>query len=565
MLLIFSLCALIFLFFIFYGYQVALFISSARAVYFIATSVGLLLILLISLFSTVKNDGISDHYYGIGHKMPGIVIGLMLAAAFQSTGLYMADAALSFNGIYGVILLTLIQSGGYFIGVAFLGRYMHRTNSATIPEYMGKRFCSKSIRRFWAVIIIAILIVYTLSVTLGLGKLLSEISSYSYSTCVVVVLSTIMLCVVMSGNRGIISVAITLWIITLLGAILNISFFVHGFGGWDKVIEAIINSEFKDYITWRGNLNFGYKSMSINYIRMLWMTALLFMTAASAPWQIQGDLIAKNENEMTNGAFFAAVGVFMVTFLALTVAVFIHVIPMEAPTLVSVVVNAPGMLMPLWASILMVLGIVSAGLSSVVVFISMISKYAAHDLFENRQKHDMQHIMIGRMIVVLATILVGAIMINRKFTIFATMIAAIELGVTCIMPALFASVWSKKVTAKGTVAGCIAGLVVLMAFAWHRYVFHVPVIIYIPRFPAGIIANFVVMMVVSRFDGPTEEQIAIRESLFVMPEENKTEEQMKETLGATKLGMWFGIIAAVLLIYFWAWPVFSAVYLNVAK
>ena len=122
----------------------------------------------------------TNDYYVSGRNAPTLLIVGSLIASFLSTGAFLGDTGEVYSGFFiGIVTVGVIQATGYIYGAGFFGRYIRRSEVTTLPEYFGRRFCSKRLRRLSAVILLVSVSAYLLSAIQGVSTLMSSAPRYS--------------------------------------------------------------------------------------------------------------------------------------------------------------------------------------------------------------------------------------------------------------------------------------------------------------------------------------------------------------------------------------------------
>ena len=211
-------------------------------IYFVGMCFSMIIYVLIGVVVSrnVKN---ANDYYVAGRRAPVLLIAGSLIASYTSTGMFMGDAAQCYDGAFtSIILFAGMQSAGYIIGGVFFGRYLRRSGAMTIPEFFGKRFASKNMRKLAAFTAITMMAVYLLSVMQGIGTLMNAVTGVDYNICIILALIVFTFITVIAGSTGVL-ITDTL-MATLFTTALIVSAFVisNGMGGWYNAIESIASN-----------------------------------------------------------------------------------------------------------------------------------------------------------------------------------------------------------------------------------------------------------------------------------------------------------------------------------
>lgn len=172
-------------------------------VYLIGMFISMMIYVLIGVFVSRRVKDAND-YYVAGRRAPVLLIAGSLIASYTSTGMFMGDAAQCYDGAFtSIILFAGMQSAGYVIGGVFFGRYLRRSGVLTIPEFFGKRFVSKNLRKLAAITAIIMMAVYLLSVMQGIGTLMNAVTGLNYNICIIVALAVFTIITVIAGSTGV--------------------------------------------------------------------------------------------------------------------------------------------------------------------------------------------------------------------------------------------------------------------------------------------------------------------------------------------------------------------------
>ena len=107
-----------------------------------------------------------------------------------------------------VLWLTVLNIFvGIFIAFVFIGKRTramgHRLNAHTFPELVAKRFDSKFLGLFSAVVIIMFMPLYTSVVLMGAAKFIEVRLSISCEAALLFFSAIVALCVIMGGLKGV--------------------------------------------------------------------------------------------------------------------------------------------------------------------------------------------------------------------------------------------------------------------------------------------------------------------------------------------------------------------------
>lgn len=502
----------------------------------------------------------AEDFYVAGRRAPVLLIAGSMIASYTSTGMFMGDAAQCYEGVFSsIILFAGMQSAGYIIGAVFFGRYLRRSKALTIPEFFGERFQSVHIRKLAAVTAIVTMTVYLLSVMQGIGTLMSVVTGVNYNICIILALAVFTFISILSGSRGVLitdTLMAALFTISMLIAILIIS---HRTGGWYGSIATVTRMD-PEILSWGGKIGdaisagpLGYHSRISNVIWGLVYGIVWMSVCMVGPWQSSRYLMAKNEHVVVRSSFFAAIGVFLMEFMTGMAAVMVHVENHEITPTSHVLIWAAMHMMPIILGVILLTGVLSAGISSATTFLSLIGASVANDFFDSEDKKSIQ---IGRIAMAVASAAVLFIAVKNPPSIFWIMFLGGAIIASSWMPVALASVFSKRLTKTGAYCGMLSGFLGCFVLRLVSSIKGLSLPVYLDPAVIGILCNVVAMIIGTLLTSVTPEEKSARESLFKLPDLDSRE--MTKTLNQTKLSVLIGGIVFLILLFLWIIPYWIA-------
>lgn len=520
-------------------------------IYLVGMCIAMVVYVIVGLVvsRTVKD---ANDFYVAGRQAPVLLIAGSMIASYTSTGMFMGDAAQCYDGVFTSILIFAgMQSAGYIIGAVFFGRYLRRSKVLTIPEFFGKRFNSRPLRILAAVTAIVMMTVYLLSVMQGIGTLMNVVTGVDYNVCITIALIVFTILTVTSGSRGVLitdTIMAGLFTFALVIATLVIS---DNLGGWFTSIDSLSNNSYTaDMLSWSGKLGPLYNTGVENVVWGLAYGVVWMSVCMVGPWQSSRYLMAKNEHAIVRSAPISAIGVFILELLVGMVAVMINI---ANPDLESshVMIWAAMNLVPKILGVVLLTGVLSAGISSATTFLSLIGSSVANDCIHSDNKHS---IGIGRIVMVITSAIVLVVAVLNPPSIFWIMFLGGAIASSSWMPVALASIFSKRVTKTGAFCGMLFGFLGCFALRLYASLAGVTLPVYLDPSIVGIVCNVIAMYIGSKLTQVTEEEKAAREALFVLPEEEKNPVEIKKTLNWSKFSVSIGAIVTVGLIVLWVAP-----------
>ncbi|MFQ9831315.1 MAG: sodium:solute symporter family protein [Oscillospiraceae bacterium] len=323
----------------------------------------------------------TNDYYVSGRNAPTLLIVGSLIASFLSTGAFLGDTGEVYSGFFiGIVTVGVIQATGYIYGAGFFGRYIRRSEVTTLPEYFGRRFCSKHLRRLSAVILLVSVSAYLLSAIQGVATLMSSITGYDYRLCAVIVWLAFTAFTIYSGSPGVLLTDTIMFLVFLAAALVAVPFLIRAGGGWFAGIEALANSDtMPGILSWAGNPDYLYPDGVSNTVWAVTYGIVWALVVAISPWQTSRYLMAKDEHVVLRSSVWSSMGVMVVTIALYFSAAFVRNINGSLPGSEAMIWAATHVLPPV-IGMLLLIGISAAGISSASTFLSLIGFSVVNDI-----------------------------------------------------------------------------------------------------------------------------------------------------------------------------------------
>lgn len=521
-------------------------------IYFMGMCISFLLYIIIGLIISRGVKDVND-YYVAGRKAPVILIGGSMVASYTGTALFMGDGGQCYDGGFvAILMVSTMQTAGYVLGAVFFGRYLRRSNVLTIPEFFEKRFASAKIRKLAAITALVIMTVYLLSITQGIGTLMSAVTGGDYNVWMVVALFVCTFVTIMSGSRGVLITDTIMACIFTGSLLLAVIAIVYNAGGWyDAIHSLMLNKATSGHLSWAGSKNVLYDVEFANFVwafvyGIVWMSVCMV-----GPWQSSRYLMAKNEHTVVKSSVIAVVGIFALQFLSGTGAVFVNVLNPDLEDSSHVFIWAAMNAMPKILGVILLTGILAAGISSATTFLSLIGASVANDLMEAKDK---KAITAGRWTMLGVSIVVLLLAIFNPPAIFWIMYFSSTIVASAWMPVVIGCVFCKSLTKTGAFCGMLAGFFGCFSLRLFTALSGVELPVFLEPAIVGMFFNIIFMIIGTKLTHITEEEITARTRMLEMPESEKNPIEMKRTLKWSKVSLFFGPVFAIVILILWIVP-----------
>ena len=494
-----------------------------------------------------------DDYYVAGRRAPVVLIAGSLIASYTSTGMFMGEAGTYYaGGFNGLIICGLMASTGYIFGSVFFGRYLRRSGVMTIPEFFGKRFCSKRVKNLAALTGIIMMFVYLISVIQGIGTMVSAITEVNYNLCITIVVIVFTFITVIAGSSGVLITD------TIMASFFTAALFIAAIvistktGGWFDSVSAIsANESFHDLLSSAGVTGV-LATTSVQSLAWGVINGVVWMAVAMVgPWQSSRYLMAKDERTVVSSSIPAAFGIFIIEFVVAMIAIFVNLINPGIEDSSTVLIWAAQNLLPKVLGVILLTGVLAAGISSATTFLSLIGAEVSNDIVGKRSK---KPIRVGQIAMIITSAVVLIFCIVNPPALFWIMLFGGAIVAAAWMPTVLGAIFCKRLTRQGAYAGMLLGFASCFGIRLYTALTGAVLPVIFDHALVGMVVNVVTMIIVSALTQPTKDQEEAFESLFVVPESEMTAGKKRGVLRATKFAILLGIIEFVILLVLWVIP-----------
>lgn len=523
-------------------------------IYLVGIILSIVAYILVGTHAGRKVKNVED-YYVSGRNAPTILIAGTLFASMLSTNGFMGDTAYCYSGnITTMILLNTLCASGYVFGALFFGRYIRRAEINTMPSYFGQRFNSVRIRRFAGLTTIISLTAYLLAVIQGTGMLMETITGLGRIPCLLISWFCFTSFTFYAGSRGVIITDTMMFIIFLGATIVGGPYVFQAAGGLgDLVANLVANPNTPPgLLSYHGNPGAGSAFDIVLYaitMGIIWM-----VTVGVSPWQAGRNLMARSEHVIFRaGAISALLTVVFLTYLYLMAISVIQLNPhMAEPE--RVIIWAAYEVMPQLVGVVVLAGIMAAGLSSASTFLSVVSFSLSCDVLNIDCKDEAQQLRFTRMVVLgvgLVALALAYLDLSsiRLISWFASTIIAASWGYVA-----FASIWSRRLTERGAYYAMVGGFLGYIVPKCLKEVLGMPLTNLFDPFFIGVALSVILGVWGSKGQVKTAHEIAFQEKLHRRP----ASEARASDYGRDRAYGWLmvatGMAISAFFIVYWAIP-----------
>jgi Na+/proline symporter len=504
-----------------------------------------------------------DDFFVAGRQAPTLLIVGTLVASLMSTNAFMGETGTAYGGFALVtVQLTAINIVGYVLGGLYFGRFLRRSRSLTVAEFFGQRFASKRVQTAAGVTLVIGCTTYLFIICQGASAIIGQVSDLPYAAALLITWLSVCAFTLYSGSRGVILTDTIMFLLFSVVAFTGLAYIVGNAGGWMSTIEQLALYEAKPgIISWHGAVGPGAawetRLDAVAYFVILG-TAWGVVVAVS-PWQASRYLIARDEHTVLRSAALTGVIITALYMVLMMAGAAINLLNPDIQPEQENMIWAAKNAMPTLAGVLMMTGIMAAGLSSASTFLSLSGFSVSNDILQTagEDQRKLRHSRLAMLAVGLLALLLAWIVPRGNIywiTYFAGTLFASAWG-----PVAFMSVWSKRITEAAAFWGIIAGFLGNIVF---RTLAHLNIIdfpVYLHPILMGGLLSYITIEVVLRLGSVSETEHARREELHHVPEFEVDSGQLKKTVFWCNIVMMTGVSLGVLMAVFYVLPYQAAV------
>jgi Na+/proline symporter len=528
------------------------------SVYAVGLLISIIVYLAVGNYAGRKVKHLED-YFVAGRNAPTLLIVGTLVASLMSTNAFMGETGVGYAGFPAVVIvLTAINAIGYTAGGLFFGRFLRRSRALTVAEYFGQRFNSRRVQVVAGVTIVLGCTAYLVVVTQGAATIINEVTGLPFPVTLLIAWAGYTLFTLYSGSSGVVLTDTMMFLLFSAVAFLGLVFIVEDAGGWFTSIRELATFEGKPgIISWHGattpDATWTTPGDALGYALILGFA--WGIVVAVSPWQASRYLMARDEHIVIRSATITA-GVIMVLYTVLMYSgAAINLLNPDIDPGQENMIWAALNVMPTFVGVLLMSGILAAGLSSASTFLSLVGFSASNDILpQTTTDNQLRLKMSRRAMLVLSLVALGVSYLLPEGRIFWITYFAGTLFASSWGPVAFMSVWSRRITESGAFWGIIAGLIGNLFTNTLALLRIVDLPVYLDPILVGVVLSYVTVELVSMKGKVTSKEHELRERLHVTPESELDAAKLARTLMWPKLLIVFGVAFSLLLIGIYALP-----------
>jgi len=459
--------------------------------------------------AVINNAKGTSDFYVAGRGVPSVYNGMAIGADWMSAASFIGMAGTIMVLGYDGLAYIMGWTGGYLLLTFLLAPQLRKSGSYTVPEFIGDRFGSKTALIIAAICTMIISFTYSIGQLSGSGVVIGRLFKIDAGLGTMIGVVLIAIYAAFGGMKGITWTQVAQYIVLIVAYLVPVIFMSLQITGnplpW--LSYGHIVSELGELDRALGLSEYFAPFENGTKWQFLALMFTLMCGTAGLPHVIARFYTVKTMKAARWSGAWALLFIALLYFSAPAYAAFSRFILMtqvagskiaELPAwtktwvdtgLLSVAdQNGDGILQ--WAELVIkndivvmatpeianlgafVIGLVAAGamaaaLSTAGGLLIAISSAFAHDIYYRILKPtatDKQRLNVGRITIIIATLLAGIVALNPPGAITQIVAWAFALATGTFFPALVLGVWWRRGNSKGTIAGMVIGLAVTLAY-----------------------------------------------------------------------------------------------------
>jgi solute:Na+ symporter, SSS family len=413
--------------------------------------------------ATRASQGTATDYYLGGRTVGGMVAGLSYAATTYSAFMLVVLTGLTYRGGIGALGFELIYFAGLALLVIFAPRFWlvaKRWGFISPAEMVGARYGDRNVARVMAAASLVFLLPYCTTQMAGIGLLLSGVTGGGITLFQAVATGAIlaMFWALLAGLRSVAWTDAALSGVMMVSGVLAVGFAISSLGG----LGEFLGTARAEQGQWLDVPGPGLWSLGT----FLALSFPWFFFVLSNPQVSQRLFILKDFAAMRRMILWVLGFGFLFTLIAV---IWGFAALQLAPELENTSMATPALLtsgaIPVWVSLLLILGILSAAISTLDSIALTVGAMVARDFVRReRSPSDARQILAGRIMMVVV-VLFASYFALQQAQIVDQLAALSAAGLLVTVPPIVGAFFWNRGTAAGALACMLGGGVVAVWMA----------------------------------------------------------------------------------------------------
>jgi cation/acetate symporter len=527
--------------------------------------VGLSFVLYIYIGWQSRVENTKD-FFVAGQGIPSIANGAATAADWMSAASFISMAGLISSLGYDGSIYLMGWTGGYVLLALLLAPYLRKFGKYTVPDFVGDRYKSNLARLVAVVAAIFVSLTYVAGQMRGVGIVFSRFLQVDINTGVMIGIVIVGFFAVLGGMKGITWTQVAQYCILILAYLIPAIAIANKLTGNPFPQLAFTFSDVANNLN-QLQVALGFKEYTQPFanktmLDVLFIAIALMVGTAGLPHIIVRFYTVPNVRAARFSAGWALLFIAILYTTAPALSMFarynliqtfndqkieevrkldwvnkwektklltfedknqdgkLQLTPNKQTNEITIdndiiVLSTPEVAnLPAWVIALVAAGGLAAALSTASGLLLVISSSVAHDLYYrifDETASEEKRVFVGRVVVGLSLVLAGYFGVNPPGFVSQVVAFAFGLAAASFFPVIVLGIFDKRTNSQGAIAGMLSGLIFTII-----YIIGVKFAGMTPWFfgvsaegigTLGMVINFIVTLIVSRFTPPPPEDI----------------------------------------------------------
>jgi len=456
-----------------------------------------------------KHTKDSEGYLIGGRKIGAFITAMTLQTTSMSGYMFMGGPAQTYKDGYFTLWYAVGDGGGAIFNVGILGKRMRRLSyflGCVSPiEYLERRYPGKLTRLVAGIIAIIFIYGYVLAQFLSAGKTMSQLLGIPLWVAIIVGSGVIVFYVWAGGYMAVAWTDFFQGIIMVGSMILIFVVSMAKIGGLTGLNNSLTQMDPTITGMWgRGNIYMGQWGVVAGAVLIYLVGYMGLPHVVIRHMAMESPYIAKRT--VLIATVWNQLFIFIPYILGLMGIILIP--GLKGPDQELVVLKLADMLLPTVLSAIVLVGIMSAIMSTADAQLMLMGTMLGRDIYQryiNPQADDKQLLKISRMCIAVVGIVSVVVALIQPPGVFNLVIFSFSSLGAAFLPSYVCAVWWKKANTTGAVASMILGCAT--ATIWAIPGLNLTEVTGLHQFFAGLIVSVPAMIIGSQFGTPTSKEM----------------------------------------------------------
>ena len=408
-------------------------------------------------FSRSRNIG---GYLVGGRHMGGVIIGVSFFATFASTNSYIGLAGKGYElgapWMLFPILMILATLLSWRLVAPELRRFTALTDTVTVPEFLGARFSSQSVRLCTGLIIAFASLLYLIAIFKGAGNLFQVFLNIQYETAVGLMLVVVLVYTSIGGFVSVVRTDVIQGVLMLIGSVVMFVVISSHTGGVLQLFQLMDMPAKEHLFTW---------SAGAPFLVVIGIALAGSMKLLIDPRQISRFYGLRDSLSVTRGVVFAVGGLLIIQFCLFPIGLYAHFLiddVADTDLIVSMLIQDPS-IFPSLLSDFLVVAILSAAMSSMDSVLLVAGSVAMRDVVGVVMPvNERKQMLYTRLGVIICAILAAGFALNPFGDIVEITTFSGSLYAVCFVPAILIGLHWRRGNARAVLGSFLTGIATIL-------------------------------------------------------------------------------------------------------